>query len=220
MNSLAIQDILEHSELFRGCAVETSDFIVHTYRKGQLVTDHICGQPSVGLLIQGIVDVYSVAMDGSEIKLSELKDGDSFGICNLFVPAELQTVLKCQSSATILFVAKETLVQLMQKQPELILRYATICNQKIQFLIQRIELLTMQTCRGKLMEYLLTNTDSFHQVTIPGSKEQMAKILGVSRAALFRELSQLQKEKLIDINNPVITVLNRDALQQILYTQC
>ena len=33
--------------------------------------------------------------------------------------------------------------------------YAALCNAKIQFLLSRIEMLTMQSCRGKVLAFLL-----------------------------------------------------------------
>ena len=39
------------------------------------------------------------------------------------------------------------------------LRYAELCNQKLQFLLRRIELLTMQSCRGQVIAHLLAGQD-------------------------------------------------------------
>lgn len=215
-----MQAIIDQSPMFAGCGLEADSFHPRSFRKGQLVSDQQNGRACVGLIASGAIDVYSVAMDGSEINLSSLSTGDAFGICNLFATSEMETVLKCREDATVLFAPKDELLAALSTRPEALIRYARLCNEKIQFLIRRIELLTMQSCRGKLLEYLITKQDGAGTVALASSKEQLAKELGVGRASLFRELSQLQSEGLIRSSGTRIHVLNRPALEQRLYAQC
>ena len=63
------------------------------------------------------------------------------------------------------------------------MRYAALCNRKLQFLLRRIELLTMQSCRGRLIAHLLEQQDEKGVVRLAGSREDLARRLGVSRAA-------------------------------------
>lgn len=215
-----MQAIIDRSPMFSGCGLGEDSFHPRDYRRGQIVSDQQDGRACVGLVAFGAIDVYSVAMDGSEIKLSSLSAGDAFGICNLFATSAMETVLKCRADATVLFVPKDELLAALSTRPEALIRYARLCNEKIQFLIRRIELLTMQSCRGKLLEYLITKQDCAGTVSLAASKEQLAKELGVGRASLFRELSQLQSEGLIRSSGTRIHVLNRHALEQRLYAQC
>lgn len=217
--SIDIGATIAASPVFQDCGLPESSFVLRSCRKGQILSDKPGGRASVGLVAFGAVDVYSVAMDGSEIKLSTLEKGDAFGICNLFAASDLETVLKCREDAMVLFVAKDELIAALACRPEAMLRYARLCNEKIQFLIHRIERLTMQSCRGKLLEYLNAQTDASGMLTLDGPKEQLAKELGVGRASLFRELSQLQSEGLIMSQGNIIFVLDRPALRQQLYTQ-
>lgn len=220
MSAQAIREALNASPLLRGCNLEQAEMLAcRIYQKGKLISDRPGGRPAVGVLVKGLVDVYSVSLDGREVKLSVLGKGDCFGICNLFAASDMKTVLKCQTDAEILFIPKDTLVGVMKGRPELAMRYAELCSRKIQFLIQRIELLTIHSCRGKVMEYLLTQADEEGLVQIPVSKEDLAKLLGVSRAALFRELAQLQNQGLIRTGGASITILNRVELERFLYLQ-
>lgn len=215
-----MQAIIDRSPMFADCGLDADSFHTRDFRRGQLVSDRQDGRACVGLIATGAIDVYSVAMDGSEIRLSQLAAGDAFGICNLFAASDLETVLKCREDATVLFAPKDALLAALSARPEALMRYARLCNEKIQFLIRRIELLTMQSCRGKLLEYLIARQDPAGVVALSTSKEQLAKELGVGRASLFRELSQLQAEGLIRSSGAHIHVLNRRALERRLYAQC
>lgn len=109
------------------------------------------GVPSVGLILSGRVEVYSVALDGKDVQLSTLPAGECFGVCNLLAGAELETVLRCGEETEVLYIPKPVLLACMERDAGLSLRYAELCNQKLQFLLRRIELLTMQSCRGRVI---------------------------------------------------------------------
>ena len=52
---------------------------------------------------------------------------------------------------------------------------------------------------------------------LSGSREDLARRLGVSRAALFRELAALQSMGVLRSEGNLLTVLNAPALEKLLY---
>lgn len=217
MNHEIIPSALEASPLFRGCHIPLELMSIRTCQSGQMIRDQVEGRNCVGLVISGSVDVYSIALDGRDVQLNTLTDGDCFGICNLLIAEEMETVLRCRTKTTLLFIPKTSMITAMEQDAAFALRYASYCNQKLQFLIQRIELLTMQSCRGKVIEYLLSTQDEQGRV-VPGcSRDELARHLGVSRAALFRELSSLSQQGLLTINHQTFLLNNPEAIRQILF---
>lgn len=217
MSQEEMQGAVGASPLLGGCKKLIGTMSVKILRKGQIVSDRQTGQEILGLIAKGSVDVYSIAVDGREIILSQLKPGDCFGIINLFTDTELPTVLRCRYDTTILTIPKKKLLDIMKSDGELTLRYACICNQKMQFLINKIEFLTMQTGRNKLIQYLLMEREQEGVVSPERSKEALASMLGISRASLFRELACLQEQKSIGQEPEGIRILDRKALEAILY---
>ena len=161
--------------------------------------------------------VYSVALDGKDVQLSTLPAGECFGVCNLLADAELETVLRCGKETEVLYIPKAALLACMERDAGLSLRYAKLCNRKLQFLLRRIELLTMQSCRGRVIAHLLASQDRNGSVKLTGSREDLARRLGVSRAALFRELAALQSMGVLRSEGNLLTVLNAPALEKLLY---
>lgn len=217
MTTQEILSVMEACPMLRGCGIAPELMTVRRYRKGQIISDQAEGRKSVGLVASGQVDVYSVAIDGRDIQLNILEAGECFGICNLLSPADLETVLRCRMEAVLIFIPKEALVSAMKIDPALALRYAAHCNEKIQFLIHRIELLTMQSCRGKVIEYLLSQRRPDGMVRPNCSREDLARRLGISRAALFRELSFLQARGLLSSEGADMRVKDPTGLEQMLY---
>lgn len=69
--------------------------------KGQIVSDRQKNEEILGLIMEGSMDVYSIALDGREILLSQLEKGDCFGVVNLLTNTEFPTVLRCRTDTTL-----------------------------------------------------------------------------------------------------------------------
>ena len=169
------------------------------------------------MIVSGRVEVYSVALDGKDVQLNALTAGECFGVCNLLADTELETVLRCGEETEVLYIPKAVLLACMERDAGLAMRYAALCNRKLQFLLRRIELLTMQSCRGRLIAHLLEQQDEKGVVRLAGSREDLARRLGVSRAALFRELSALQSMGAAAVDGNSIRIQDRPLLEELLY---
>ena len=174
------------------------------FRSGQIVSDIPRGIPSIGLITRGRIEVYSVALDGKDILLNELSAGECFGICNLLTQCELETVLRCSVETEILYIPKAVLQEAMAANGTLAL-------------LKRIELLTMQSCRGRVIAFLLAHSKEGGEVIFRGSREDLARHLGISRAALFRELAALQTMGAIESHGNLFHVMDPGQLEDLLY---
>ena len=217
MEQAVLREMLACSPLLAGISLPPERAAARDFSPGQILSDRPGGVPSVGLVLSGGVAVYSVALDGKDVQLSALGRGECFGVCNLLADAELETVLRCTAPTRVLYIPKDALLDCMSRDPALALRYAALCNRKLQFLLRRIELLTMQSCRGRVIAYLLERQDQAGTVALTGSREDLARQLGVSRAALFRELSALQGAGAIRAEGDRIRLVDRSALEELLY---
>lgn len=212
-----LQEKLAISPLLAALPLTPADVSERRFHAGQIISDRPGGVPAVGLILSGRVDAYSVALDGKDVQLSTLTAGECFGVCNLLAEAELETVLRCAEDSDVLYISKPVLLALLRQDVDFSLRYAALCNQKLQFLIRRIELLTMQSCRGRVIAYLLERQGENQTVQLTGSREDLARQLGVSRAALFRELSALQSRGAIRADGSCIRLLDTALLEDMLY---
>ena len=217
MEQVELERRLAQSPLLAGVSLPAEQARVQSFPAGHILSDRPGGVPSVGLILSGRVEVYSVALDGKDVQLSTLPAGECFGVCNLLAGAELETVLRCGEETEVLYIPKPVLLACMERDAGLSLRYAELCNQKLQFLLRRIELLTMQSCRGRVIAHLLAGQDRNGCVKPTGSRKDLARQLGVSRAALFRELAALQSMGVLRSEGNLLTVLDTPALEKLLY---
>lgn len=217
MEQTELSQRLSLSALLTGVTLPGEKVSAQIFRCGQIVSDTPRGFPSIGLITRGRIGVYSVALDGKDILLNELSAGECFGICNLLAQSELETVLRCSVETEILYIPKAVLLESMAADGTLALRFAAVCSEKIQFLLKRIELLTMQSCRGRVIAFLLAHSKEGSEVIFRGSREDLARHLGVSRAALFRELAALQTMGAIKSRGNLFHVIKPNQLEYLLY---
>ena len=216
LERMIIQEKLASSPFLAGASLPLEQVTSKRFRAGQIISDKPSGVSSVGMIVSGRVEVYSVALDGKDVQLNALTAGECFGVCNLLADTELETVLRCGEETEVLYIPKAVLLACMERNAGLAMRYAALCNRKLQFLLRRIELLTMQSCRGRLIAHLLEQQDEVGVVKITGSREDLARRLGVSRAALFRELSALQSMGAAAVDGNSIRIQDRPLLEELL----
>lgn len=193
--------------------ITLSAFLRTSYFKGQVVGD-IVGSASLAVFVEeGELDVFSMSADGAKILVSTLEEKEVFGISNLFEEENLRTLLQCRTDCVLLSIPKDQLRAAILKSPLAMVEYAKLCNRKIQFLIKRIEQLSLTSARAKVAEYLLSNTSVEHPELSLVSKASLALPLGISRASLFRELSALEKNGSVYSNGSTVRVINRKILE-------
>ena len=204
------------SKLLAGCDPERLSPVLTAAAAGEPLTDMPGGDPSVGLVVSGLIDVWSVAPDGNGVLLSTLRPGDCFGICNLLTGGGLETRLRAATPVEVAYIAKQALENCLAGDSAMALRYAALCNRKLQFLLHRIAMLTAQTSRGRLISWLTLHADADGRVLSHLSRTDLAAALSVSRAALYRELDALRDAGAIAMERDRITITDRAALEALL----
>ncbi len=211
-----VRDAFTASPLLNGCDPEQMSPVLRRFPTGTALADSDGGLPCVGLVAQGVVDVWSVAADGNGVLLSALHRGDCFGISNLLRGGELETRLRAATAVSVVYVRKDMLEAAFARDGRLAMRYAAVCNDKLQFLLRRIAMLTAQTTRGRLISWLLLHAEEEGRVVSQITKTDLAATLSVSRAALYRELHTLSEAGCLELRGEHMTVTDRAAMEAML----
>lgn len=213
----SVRCALAESALFQGCSIDENQFVLRQYAKGRMIDETLDGVDSVGLVISGQIDVYIIAVDGRDIRMSTLHPGECFGVYDLLTETSVQMLLRSGDDTVVGYVAKSVILQKVEEDHRFALRYAKLCNEMIHFLLFRIELLTMQTNRDRLISYLLAQRSPGGCVYIPCSREELAWHLGMSRATLFREIARLSEKGVLQNRNGVLFIPDADAMERLLF---
>lgn len=215
-----MRQVVLRTQLFGGLPeAELTNLFSKCYKRGELAARYINNNQCIGVIAAGCLDIYSIACDGSEININIIGPGEVFGVCSIFLQNQIEALLKCSKAATVIYVPRDVFLKMMHRSPELLERYGILCSTKIQTLMKRIEILSIQSCRRKFVEYLFTCDMRDGVIRLPCSKEQFSKMMGISRAALFREFAYFQSQGLIAVEGSNIKIKDKTGLAQALYQQ-
>ncbi len=217
MDKKKIKETIAKSVFLNGCGFLCESSFVLEHKKGSFVYDIIDGVSYVGLIAEGEVTVHLVADYGGETHLSTLLPEGCFGVSNLLCDRPLETTLRCKGLVKIIYIPKSEIISEMKKNPGLAMRYASHCNDKITFLLKRINSFTMQTGSKRLAKHLLQQGGNNTVVTLTTTREKFASYLGISRAALYRELAALESKGAVELNEKSIIIKDEQILANILY---
>jgi CRP-like cAMP-binding protein len=168
----------------------------------------ICQQ--IAYVVSGEIIIRSITPDGSEFIIQDILPGQFFGDVMLFAKAKtyLGNVVAMKAS-TVIYFDMESFIRLLQSNAEFLANYLSMLADKTFHLKQNIKLLGLPTLRDKLLFYLEYESRSQNKksIVLPMTRETLATMLNVRRPSLSRELSKMQKARLILVNNRVITLI-------------
>lgn len=199
------------SALFRGVNLMGCGAFLGVFRRGEVISAVQNGVPCVGILASGRAEVYTRG-DAMRQNVSTLLPGSAFGICNVFLPREMPTELLPKVRCTVAFLPKDAFVSLLECDSALMRRYLALCNEKILYLADKVELMGVSGATARFAAYLLRTADCTGLATLDISKEQLAKYLSVSRASLFRAIGELSDARLISPVPGGFRILNRTEI--------
>ncbi len=209
-----VRNAFSRSQLFDGKAVECP---TRRFADQESLSAYADQEQSIGLVVTGVADIWCLASDGTRTLLNTVRQGECFGIAYLAGLSRMQTDVRARGVCEIAFISRAAFQTMLTEDPALLERYLTLCNMKLQFLLDRISLLTAQSCRTKLAAFFLLNRDERGFVRWHGGKDDLASRLSVSRAAVYRELNELQNRGWIALSRQGVTITDAAGLERMLF---
>ena len=214
----------------------SSDVTLHTYPKGAFIFHDGDMPHSLYILLEGEVHILKDTYSGRQIFLGEIrKPGVMFGEVYLFIERHAYDMFTQALAATeLLEISSRMLTQGAAEDdfgeaddPERAQRM------RLQGLLQRnllrdfarkayqmnnmLKVLASGSLRGKIARYLMLQPQQAEgKICLPESRESTAIYLAVSRPALSRELSAMQKEGILAVESRTIHILDREKLEEYL----
>lgn len=165
--------------------------------------------PALGFILSGSALVYKAGSEEHHLLMSRLPPGEVFGMASLFhEDAPFPTEIRGEQAGTLLLWPRDSVEAALATHPWLSRSYIGLLSGRIHFLNQRIDALTGDDLRTRLLrvlDALHENSGGTGDFTLPFSLSQMAELLGIGRASLYRTLDALQAEGLLTREGKRIT---------------
>lgn len=200
----------------------TSHLLQRKYSSGELIFGE--GDPCTGLFVvqAGNVRIFKSSAGGREQVLSIDGPGSSIAELPVFdggnYPASAQAVSDC----TLLFFSRQDFRALCVQHPEVALKVLRVVGARLRRLVGIIEELSFTTVRHRLIALLVRmgkadgvrNGSDGIALVLPSNNSELAAQIGTVRELVSRNLSRLQAEGLIQLDNRNLAIPSLKRLQQ------
>lgn len=192
--------------------------VMRSYGKGEALV--LAGEPNrrVGIVLSGELEAYRPGPQGARIPITRMEPGGVFGDVlsgsSLASPVTVMASVPCE---VLLIPYKRLLLSDGSPAHQQTLRnLVRTISDKYFSLSRRIDLLVLKSLRAKVCAYLLSEAERAGSLTfsIPFSRIQLADYLNCDRSALSRELSQMQRDGLLDTYKSSFKLLEPEVLKQ------
>lgn len=214
-------DTISKCSLFRGFnndeikeVLKSVDAYTKKYKKGEYILTETDKPIEYGILLDGRINIQKLDFEGKLNITSNIEPSDLFA--EAFVYADISKILVnvvCIKECNVLFLNKNKSINLIHNNPELYKKLTdnmlNSMSKKLVHLNKKIDILTKQSIREKVLAYLDTFVASSGKTVfdIPFNREQLADFLCVNRASLSRELSKMKNEGIIDFHKNTFKIL-------------
>jgi len=189
--------------------LETSCFVTKK-QKGEILFRQGQTGSIIYYLLDGRIKLYRLDQKGNECVIHFVNKNEFFAEILLtqdIYPVNAQML--CNS--TMLGVDKNKLLPLLKSHPDLSFKIIYMFANRINYLVDTIERLSMESAKEKFLNYLiyLSKIHKSQTVTLDIPKQELALLLGMAKETFSRIERQLISDGLIEVNNKEIKLLKQ-----------
>jgi len=215
-NIAMFEDLKDEAlEKIAGIAIERD------YRKNMIIFMEGEKGEAFYFIKKGKVKISKASQDGREIIISILGEGDAFAEVTLFSKNPYPATAEVIEDSKIGIIRNEELEKLVKENADIALELIKLLNSKLMYAQRKIKNLGLNDTFIRTIQELIKLALKYGNETSKGleldlnlSRQQLAGLVGTSRETISRTLSQLKKEKVIDIDRKAIVIVNMDKLKE------
>jgi CRP-like cAMP-binding protein len=219
--------LLQTTSLFSG--IKTDDLrpllrslgaVVRRYGKGETLVFAGRTNRYIGIVLTGSIEAVRPTPGGLLVPITHMDAGGIFGDVLSGSTMSSPVTVTAREACDVLLIQYDRLLSLTSDsnpaQLTALKNLVRTVSDKYFMLSRRVDLLVLKTLRSKVCAYLLGESEHAGSLTftIPYSRIQLADYLNCDRSALSRELSQMQREGLLDTYRSSFKLLNPEALRR------
>jgi CheY-like chemotaxis protein len=172
-------------------------------------------------IVKGKVKCFKGHEDGKEYITDLLSVGDFVGYTALIEDKNYDDNAIILEDAEVMQIPKDDFLQMMNKNIEVAIKFIKIITHNVKDKEKRLLNLAYSSLRKRVAKGLLEIHTKFNGETptkaIEISREDFAQYVGTATESLIRTLSDFKSEKLIEIKEGKIVIVNIEKLKNLVY---
>lgn len=178
---------------------------------------------SMYIVAKGKVKVFNLSEDGKEKIITIFTEDDFIGEMALIDENRTRSATAEALEDTETYILyKEEFIKMLKENFNIVMKILSILNDRVRVLNKKIEILTFKDVYVRFADVILEMRDKYGIVKgkkilidISLTHKEMGNMLGVTRETMTRIISKLKKEKVIEILNKKIVILNAEKLEEL-----
>lgn len=194
---------------------------VENYSKKQTLYQETKRPRYLYYLVRGKVKGFKTHEDGKEYITDLFSDGDFIGYPALIEDKNYDDSAVVLEDAEIMQIPKEDFLQMMYGNMDIAAKFIRIITQNVKEKEERLLSLAYSSLRKRVAKALVDIQSKFNAENsmkpLEISREDFAHYVGTATESLIRTLSDFKSEKLIEIKEGKIAIINLEKLKHLLY---
>ncbi len=193
---------------------------VNKYRKKQIIYSEGNRPSRLYYILSGKIRVIKTNDDAKELVVGLYKEGDFLGHIPLLENSAYKDTAEALEDAQLVLIPREEFDELMKKDINLITNFIQILAKDISTQHEHLISLAYNSLRKKVAQALISlyraykTSDDDYYIDMP--REGLASIAGTATESLIRTLTDFKNEKLIEIKDSKIKILQEGKLDKLL----
>jgi len=193
----------------------TDNRTANKYRKRQIIYYEGNRPSKLFYIKKGEVKTYKMNEEGKKLIVDVYNEGDFFGYVALLDATSYKETAEAMENAELITVPKEEFDTLINVNKEVAMKFVGLMAHDITKRESHLLGLAYYSLRQKAAEALITLNKKYKTNIISISRGNLANIAGTATESLIRTLAEFKSEKLIDIKNGAIIILNEKKLSML-----
>lgn len=216
-----INDFLNQARNTGKIALTSEDREVQLFKKKQMVYTHNQRPSNLFFISKGKVKTFKINDDGKELITDIYKDGEFMGYTSLLEESTYSDNAEALEDAEVMLIPKSDFIALISSDPVVAKSFIKLLSHDLVEKEEKLVNLAYNSLRKRVANGLLQVYDKFKKDAadkprLEISREDLAQVVGTATESLIRTLSDFKSEKLIEIKEGKISILNEAKLKNLL----
>ncbi|MDP4222646.1 MAG: Crp/Fnr family transcriptional regulator [Bacteroidota bacterium] len=214
------------SSVFRGLSQNEKELFdqnhtVSVFKKGRLIIQGGTKIKGLFCLVSGKAKISGTGAGNREQIIKMIKPQSLINCRSLFSDAQFPFSVEALEDCATVYFPKNFLTRILKQNAELSLKIMKVIAEDLHHSYERIISLTQKHVRGRLAESILLLRDMYgldaDEITlrVQVSREDLAHLSNMTTSNAIRTLSNLEAEKIIEIERRKIRILDFSKLEEI-----
>lgn len=216
-----LAQLLKLSDSKTALTALTEDRDINKYKRKQIIYSEGNHPARLYYVLKGKVKTYRTNDDGKELTTALFSAGDFLGYIALLEGTPYKDTAEALDETELAIIPKEEFTELIDNNRIVAQKFIRLLAGNISAREEQLLGLAYNSLRKKVADALILLENKYRreedtQFAITISREGLAAIAGTATESLIRTLSDFRTEKLIDIREGNIVILNRKKLENLL----